>query len=160
MEQLINAAKMPYYASAILFPLSVGLLGIIVLIIVERFIVEGKDGAKKKVKLIIALFNVGMPLFASGFYCKDVFDKYNNQAKSIAKNVIAKEYPDATEFEFELTEGYFVENGINYEFEYQKTIGGEEKLIVTTEKGLFENENVKTLDIPKIKGEKNNGTTN
>lgn len=48
MEQLINAATMPYYASVILFPLSAALLGIIVLIIVERFIVEGKEGAKKK----------------------------------------------------------------------------------------------------------------
>lgn len=83
------------------------------------------------------------------FIVKTFFDKYNNQAKSIVKNVIAKEYPDATEFEFELTEGYFVENGINYEFEYQKTIGGEKKLIVTTEKGLFESDDVKTLNIPR-----------
>lgn len=59
-------------------------------------------------------------MLASGFYCKSIYDKYSNQAKSIVKNVIAKEYPDATEFEFELGEGYFVENGINYEFEYQK----------------------------------------
>lgn len=159
MEQLINAAKIPYYMSDIFFTLSIIPLGILGGILFTS-ILEGKEDVKKKSKLIIALFIVGMPMLASGFYCKDIYDKYNNQAKSIVKNVIAKEYPDATEFEFELTEGYFVENGINYEFEYQKTIGGEEKLIVTTEKGLFENENVKTLDIPKIKGEKNNGAIN
>lgn len=159
MEQLINAAKLPYYMSGILLGLSTVPLGILGVTLFTS-ILEGKEDVKKKIKPIIALFIIGMPMLASGFYCKDIYDKYNNQAKSIVKNVIAKEYPDATKFEFELTEGYFVENGINYEFEYQKTIGGEEKLIVTTEKGLFENENVKTLDIPKIKGEKNNGTIN
>ena len=159
MEQLINAAKIPFCMSIILIA-----LGTVFLVPIPIFIVEGTEDTNKRIKIIIALFIVGMPLLASGFYCKGIYDKYNNQAKSIVKNVIAKEYPDATEFEFELTEGYFVENGINYEFEYQKTIGGEEKLIVTTEKGLFENKNVKTLNIPreitKIKGEKNNGTIN
>lgn len=64
-------------------------------------------------------------MLASGFYCKSIYDKYNNQAKSIVKNVIAKEYPDATEFE------------------YQKNISGEEKLVVINDK------QIKTLDIPK-----------
>lgn len=106
MEQLINAATMPYCATIILFI---------------------------------------MPLLASGFYCKSIYDKYSNQAKFIVKNVIAKEYPDATEFEFELGEGYFVENGINYEFEYQKNISGKEKLVVINDK------QIKMLDIPKEK---------
>ena len=93
-----------------------------------------------------------MPMLASGFYCKSIYDKYSNQAKSIVKNVIAKEYPDATEFEFELGEGYFVENGINYDFEYQKNISGKEKLIVINDK------QIKTLDIPKES--KSNESTN
>lgn len=138
MEQLISAATMPYIASAILLTLGTAFLGSILI-----FIVEGTENTKKRIKTIIALFIVGMPMLASGFYCKSIYDKYNNQAKSIVKNVIAKEYPDATEFEFELGEGYFVENGINYEFEYQKNISGEEKLVVINDK------QIKTLDIPK-----------
>lgn len=147
MEQLISAATMPYITSAILFTLGTAFLGSILI-----FIVGGTENTKKRIKIIIALFIVGMPMLASGFYCKSIYDKYNNQAKSIVKNVIAKEYPDATEFEFELGEGYFVENGINYEFEYQKNISGEEKLVVINDK------QIKTLDIPKET--KNNEPTN
>lgn len=138
---------MPYIASAILFTLGTAFLGSILI-----FIVGGTENTKKRIKIIIALFIVGMPMLASGFYCKSIYDKYSNQAKSIVKNVIAKEYPDATEFEFELGEGYFVENGINYEFEYQKNISGEEKLIVINDK------QIKTLDIPKES--KSNESTN
>lgn len=147
MEQLISAATMPYIASAILFTLGTAFLGSILI-----FIVGGTENTKKRIKIIIALFIVGMPMLASGFYCKRIYDKYSNQAKSIVKNVIAKEYPDATEFEFELGEGYFVEKGINYEFEYQKNISGEEKLIVINDK------QIKTLDIPKES--KSNESTN
>lgn len=147
MEQLISAATMPYIASAILLTLGTAFLGSILI-----FIVGGTENTKKRIKIIIALFIVGMPMLASGFYCKSIYDKYSNQAKSIVKNVIAKEYPDATEFEFELGEGYFVENGINYEFEYQKNISGKEKLIVINDK------QIKTLDIPKET--KNNEPTN
>ena len=147
MEQLISAATMPYIASAILFTLGTAFLGSILI-----FIVGGTENTKKRIKIIIALFIVGMPMLASGFYCKSIYDKYSNQAKSIVKNVIAKEYPDATEFEFELGEGYFVENGINYEYEYQKNISGEEKLIVINDK------QIKTLDIPKES--KSNESTN
>lgn len=147
MEQLISAATMPYLASAILLTLGTAFLGSIPI-----FIVEGAENTKKRIKIIIALFIVGMPMLASGFYCKSIYDKYSNQAKSIVKNVIAKEYPDATEFEFELDEGDFVENGINYEFEYQKNISGKEKLIVINDK------QIKTLDIPKET--KNNEPTN
>lgn len=147
MEQLISAATMPYIASAILLTLGTAFLGSILI-----FIVGGTENTKKRIKIIIALFIVGMPMLASGFYCKSIYDKYNNQAKSIVKNVIAKEYPDATEFEFELDEGDFAENGINYEFEYQKNISGKEKLIVINDK------QIKTLDIPKET--KNNEPTN
>lgn len=44
MEQLINTATIPYYASAILLALGATLLGIIVL----TFIVEGKRRYKEK----------------------------------------------------------------------------------------------------------------
>lgn len=151
MEQLISAATMPYLASAILLTLGIAFLSPILIFIVDG-IIEGTENTKKRIKIIIALFIVGMPMLASGFYCKGIYDKYSNQAKSIVKNVIAKEYPDATEFEFELGEGYFVENGINYDFEYQKNISGKEKLIVINDK------QIKTLDIPKES--KSNESTN
>ena len=151
MEQLISAATMPYIAWAILLTLGIAFLSPILIFIVDG-IVEGTENTKKRIKIIIALFIVGMPMLASGFYCKSIYDKYSNQAKSIVKNVIAKEYPDATEFEFELGEGYFVENGINYDFEYQKNISGKEKLIVINDK------QIKTLDIPKES--KSNESTN
>lgn len=161
MEQLINAATIPYYASAILFTLSVAFLGSIPI-----FIVEETEDAKKRIKIIIALFIVGMSLLASGFYCKDIYDKYSNQTKSIVKNVIAKEYPDATKFEFDLfdlndesctkmSQGSFTENGMKYKIEYQKTISDEEKLIVTVKGGQSKNNDVKTFNIPKKQNNKN-----
>lgn len=156
MEQLINAAKMPYYASAILLTLGTVLLGMIGMI-VFIFIIEEKENVKKRIKQIIALFIIGMSLLASGFYCKDIYDKCNNQAKSIVKNIIAKEYPDATKFEFdlndgsctEMSQGSFTENRIKYKIEYQKTISDEEKLIVTVKGGQSKNKDVKTFNIPK-----------
>lgn len=165
MEQLINTAKIPYYASVILLVLGATLLGIIG-IIVFTFIVEGKENVKKRIKQIIALFIIGMPLLASGFYCKDIYDKCNNQAKSIVKNIIAKEYPDATKFEFDLfdlndesctkmSQGSFTENGMKYKIEYQKTISDEEKLIVTVKGGQSKNKDVKTFNIPKKQNNKN-----
>lgn len=153
-EQLINTATIPYYASAILLALGATLLGIIVL----TFIVEGKEDIKKRIKLIIALFIIGMPLLASGFYCKDIYDKCNNQAKSIVKNIIAKEYPDATEFRFELDTGYFTNNGTEYKIKYQKTVSNEEKLIVTVKDEQSKNKNAKMLDVPKES--KSNESTN
>lgn len=156
MEQLINAATIPYYASAILLALGATLLGMIGMI-VFIFIIEEKENVKKRIKQIIALFIIGMPLLASGFYCKDIYDKCNNQAKSIVKNIIAKEYPDATKFEFdlndgsctEMSQGPFTENRIKYKIEYQKTISDEEKLIVTVKGGQSKNKDVKTFNIPK-----------
>lgn len=170
MEQLINAATIPYYASAILLALGAILLGIIG-IIVFTFIVEGKENVKKRIKQIIALFIIGMPLLASGFYCKDIYDKCNNQAKSIVKNIIAKKYPDATKFEFDLfdlndesctkmSQGSFTENGMKYKIEYQKTISDEEKLIVTVKGGQSKNKDVKTFNIPKKKQNNKNQRRN
>lgn len=158
MEQLINAAKMPYYASAILLTLGTVLLGMIGTI-VFIFIIEEKENVKKRIKQIIALFIIGMSLLASGFYCKDIYDKCNNQAKSIVKNIIAKEYPDATKFEFdlndgsctEMSQGSFTENGTEYKIEYQKTVSNKEKLIVTVKDEQSENKNTKMFDVPKEK---------
>ena len=73
MEQLISAATMPYLASAILLTLGTAFLGSIPI-----FIVEGTENTKKRIKIIIALFIVGMPMLASGFYCKSIYDKYSN----------------------------------------------------------------------------------
>lgn len=138
MEQLINAETIPYWATTILYFLGGAFIGVAILI----FVIENEN-IKEEVKVIIALLVIGAILLALGVHWKNIYSRYNNQAKSIVKNVIAKEYPDATEFEFELGEGYFVENGINYEFEYQKNISGEEKLVVINDK------QIKTLDIPK-----------
>ena len=154
MEQLINAATIPYYATITLFFLGGAFWGVNILI----FVIGGD--VKKDAKTIVILFIAGTILFASGFYCKNIYSKYNNQAKSIVKDVIAKEYPDATEFRFELDTGYFTENCIEYKAEYQKTISNEEKLIVTVNDELFKvkDKSVKTLDIPKET--KNNESTN
>lgn len=74
--------------------------------------------------------------------------------------MIAKEYPDATEFKFALDTGYFTENNIEYKVKYQKTISNEEKLIVTVKDELFKvkDKSVKMLDIPKET--KNHESTN
>ena len=155
MEQLINAAKLPCYATLILFILGGAFIFTTILI----FTAANED-IKEEAKTIIVLFVIGIILLALGFHYKGIYAKYNNQTKSIVKNVIAKEYHDASDFYWNLDTGSFTENGVEYKIEYKKTINDEEKLIVTIKNGQSKDKNAKTLDIPKIKGEKNNGTTN
>lgn len=148
MEQLINVAKMPYWATTILFFLGGAFIGVAILILVVE-----NENIKEEVKVIIALLVIGAILLASGVHCKNIYSGYNNQAKSIVKDVIAKEYPDATEFRFKLDTGYFTNNGTEYKIKYQKTVSNEEKLIVTVKNEQSKNKNVKTLDVPKeLKG--------
>ena len=151
MEQLVYAATMPYFATIILFIFGGAFLGVIILMFV--FYDEDK-------KIIITLLAVGIILLALGYYCKNIYSRYNNQIKSIVKDVIAREYPDATEFRFELDTGYFTENDIEYKIQYKKTISNEEKLIITVNDFIApdNNKSIKTLDIPKET--KNNESTN
>lgn len=146
MEQLINAATIPYWATIILFILGGAFIGVAIFI----FVVESGD-IKEEIKTIIALLVIGAILLASGAHCKNIYSRYNNQAKFIVKDVIAKEYPDATEFRFELDTGYFTNNGTEYKIKYQKTVSNEEKLIITVKDEQSENKNTKMLDIPKEK---------
>lgn len=146
MEQLINAATMPYWTATILYFLGGAFIGVAIFI----FVVENEN-IKEEAKIIIALLVIGAILLALGVYCKNIYSRYNNQAKSIVKDVIAKEYPDATEFRFELDTGYFTNNGTEYKIEYQKTVSNEEKLIITVKDEQSKDKNVKTLDIPKEK---------
>lgn len=64
---------------------------------------------------------------------------------AIVKPVISESYPDATDFSYSLDTGSFTDNGIKYKFKYKKTIGNEEKFIVSVKKQT----EVKSLDIPK-----------
>jgi hypothetical protein len=153
MEQLINAATIPYWATIVLSFLGGAFIGVAILI----FVVE-HGNIKEEIKVIIALLVIGAILLVLGVHCKNIYSGYNNQAKSIVKDVIAKEYPDATEFRFELDTGYFTNNGTEYKIEYQKTVNNKEKLIVTVKKEQSEHKNAKTLDIPKES--KSNGSTN
>lgn len=146
MEQLINAATMPYWTATILYFLGGAFIGVAILI----FVVENEN-IKEEAKIIMVLFVIGAILLALGVRCKNIYSGYNNQAKSIAKDVIAKEYPDATEFRFELDTGYFTNNGTEYKIEYQKTVSNEEKLIITVKDEQSKDKNVKMLDIPKEK---------
>ena len=152
MEQLVYAATIPYIATIILFIFGGAFLGVIILM----FVFDDEDK-----KIIITLLAVGIILLALGYYCKNIYSRYNNQIKSIVKDVIAREYPDATEFRFELDTGYFTENDIEYKIQYKKTINNEEKLIITVNYFIApgnNNKNIKTLDIPKET--KNNESTN
>lgn len=146
MEQLINAATMPYWATTILYFLGGAFIGVAILI----FVIENEN-IKEEIKVIITLLVIGAILLALGVHCKNIYSRYNNQAKSIVKDVIAKEYPDATEFRFELDTGYFTNNGTEYKIEYQKTVSNEEKLIITVKDEQSIDKNIKTLDIPKEK---------
>lgn len=101
MEQLVYAATIPYIATIILFIFGGAFLGVIILM----FVFDDEDK-----KIIITLLAVGIILLALGYYCKNIYSRYNNQTKSIVKDVIAREYPDATEFSFNLDTGYFTEN--------------------------------------------------
>lgn len=146
MEQLINAATMPYWATTILYFLGGAFIGVAILIFVIK-----NENIKEEIKVIITLLVIGAILLALGVHCKNIYSGYNNQAKSIVKDVIAKEYPDATEFRFELDTGYFTNNGTEYKIEYQKTVSNEEKLIITVKDEQSIDKNIKTLDIPKEK---------
>lgn len=146
MERLINAATMPYWATTILYFLGGAFIGVAILI----FVIENEN-IKEEIKVIITLLVIGAILLALGVHCKNIYSGYNNQAKSIVKDVIAKEYPDATEFRFELDTGYFTNNGTEYKIEYQKTVSNEEKLIITVKDEQSIDKNIKTLDIPKEK---------
>lgn len=146
MEQLINAATMPYWTATILYFLGGAFIGVAILI----FVVENEN-IKEEAKIIMVLFVIGAILLALGVRCKNIYSGYNNQAKSIVKDVIVKEYPDATEFRFELDTGYFTNNGTEYKIEYQKTVSNEEKLIITVKDEQSKDKNVKMLDIPKEK---------
>lgn len=141
MEQLVDAATIPYFATIILFIFGGAFFGVSILM----FILDEDK------KIIITLLVAGIILLALGYYCKNIYSGYNNQTKSIVKDVIAREYPDATEFSFNLDTGYFTENGIKYKAEYQKTISNEEKLIITANEFLAPDngKSIKTLDIPK-----------
>lgn len=155
MEQLINTATIPFWATIILSFLGGAFIGVAILI----FVIENEN-IKEEVKVIIALLVIGAILLALGVHWKNIYSRYNNQAKSIVKDVIAKEYPDATEFRFELDTGYFTENDIEYKIQYKKTINNEEKLIITVNYFIApgNNKSIKTLDIPKET--KNNESTN
>lgn len=146
MEQLINAETIPYWATTILYFLGGAFIGVAILI----FVIENEN-IKEEVKVIIALLVIGAILLALGVHWKNIYSRYNNQAKSIVKDVIAKEYPDATEFRFELDTGYFTNNGTECKIEYQKTVSNEEKLIITVKDEQSKDKNVKMLDIPKEK---------
>lgn len=145
MEQLINAETIPYWATTILYFLGGAFIGVAILFVIEN------ENIKEEVKVIIALLVIGAILLALGVHWKNIYSRYNNQAKSIVKDVIAKEYPDATEFRFELDTGYFTNNGTEYKIEYQKTVSNEEKLIITVKDEQSKDKNVKMLDIPKEK---------
>lgn len=144
MEQFINAATIPYWATIILSFLGGAFIGVPILI----FVVE-HGNIKEEIKVIIALLVIGVILLVLGVHCKNIYSKSNDQTKSIVKNVIAKEYPDATEFRFELDTGYFTNNGTEYKIKYQKTVSNEEKLIVTIKDEQSKNKNAKMLDVPK-----------
>ena len=146
MEQLIDAATMPYWATMVLYLLGGAFIGVAILIFIAEL-----GNIKEEVKVIIALLVIGAILLALGVHCKNIYSGYNNQAKSIVKDVIAKEYPDATEFRFELDTGYFTDNGTEYKIEYQKTVSNEEKLIITVKDEQSKGKNAKMLDIPKEK---------
>lgn len=94
MEQLINAATMPYWATTILYFLGGAFIGVAILI----FVIENEN-IKEEIKVIITLLVIGAILLALGVHCKNIYSGYNNQAKSIVKDVIAKEYPDATDLD-------------------------------------------------------------
>ena len=146
MEQLIDAAKMPYWATAILFILGGAFIATILFIFVAE---EGH--IREEAKIIIVLFIIGIILLVLGVYCKNIYSRNNDQAKSIAKSIIAKEYPNAADFYWSLDTGSFTENGIKHEIEYKKTVNNEEKLIVTVKYGQAKSNNAKTFDIPKNK---------
>lgn len=156
MEQLISTATIPF---CIMFALLVFGFGLIGASICSFLFLKVEN------KNIHTIFILGVIMLIPGFYFKNIFDKYNEQMMAIVKPVISESYPDATDFSYSLDTGSFTDNGIKYKFKYKKTIGNEEKLIITVNDFIApsndeqsKNKNVKTLDVPKET--KNNEFTN
>lgn len=152
MEQLINAATPYYYIMVAFWAFGIGITCIGVIIFILSEMTAGKEA--------FFILILGVLFFIPGVHFGNIFDKYNEQMTAIVKDVIAREYPDATEFRFELDTGYFTENDIEYKIQYKKTINNEEKLIITVNYFIApgNNKSIKTLDIPKET--KNNESTN
>lgn len=146
MEQLINAAKTPYYTTAMLFILGA------TFIVTGLFVFVAVHGnVREEAKTIMVPFVIGSILLVLSVYCKNIYSRNNDQTKSIVKNIVAKEYPDSTDFCWILDTGSFTDNGTEYKIKYQKTVNNNEKLIVTVKKEQSKDKNVKMLDIPKEK---------
>lgn len=137
MEQLINTATPYYYAMLgfCIFGIAIICTSIVIFIILAM--TTGKES------LIMSI--LGVLLFIPGLHFGNIFDKYNEQMTAIVKPIISENYPDATDFSYSLDTGSFTDNGIKYKFKYKKTIGNEEKFIVSVKKQT----EVKSLDIPK-----------
>ncbi len=140
MEQIIKEATLP---TIICFFSGVCIVIMLVTILCE-YIFDDEDGKKRTVKCMkkkkkaYCLFFVAFLLsaFLFGFNFPIAW-KCNKEASNIVRKVVAKNYPDATDFVFDIcfvsNEGSFSQNGVDYQIVYKKTVTGEKKLVVTTD---------------------------
>lgn len=94
MEQLINAATMPYWATMVLYLLGGAFIGVAILI----FIAE-HGNIKEEVKVIIALLVIGAILLVLGVHCKtftvDITIKLNPLSKMLLlRNILMQQNLD------------------------------------------------------------------
>lgn len=151
MEQLINAATPYYYIMLTFCFFGIGIICTSVII----FILSGFACKEECIILIL-----GVLLFIPGFHFGNIYCKYNDQMIAIVKPVISENYPEATDFSYDLDTGSFTDNDVEYKIKYKKTVKNEEKLIISVKKQSDNNSDkqIKTLDIPKES--KNNESTN
>lgn len=143
MEQLIKEATLPtiiYILSGVFAAVMLA----IALAIFSNYVIyddEGKmkiiKGMKKEKKACCCFFIAFLLsafLFGLNF---QITCKCDKEASNIVRKVVAKNYPDATDFIFNIcgggNKGSFSENGVDYQIAYKKTVNGEKKLVVTTD---------------------------
>lgn len=143
MEQLISAATPYYYAMVAFCVLALGIISVAIII----FICSGATASIESFVILI----LGILFFIPEVHFGNIFDKYNDQMTAIVKPIISENYPDATDFYYDLDAGHFTTNDIEYKIQYKKTIKNEEKLIISVKKQSDDNKDkqIKTLNIPR-----------
>ena len=142
MEQLISAATLSTTICSLSGIFAVVILAI-TLAVFSNFVLYNDKGKKKIIKgmkkekqaccLFFAAFLLSTFLFGFNF---QIVCKCNKEASNIVRKVVAKNYPDATDFIFNIcndSNGSFSENGVDYQIAYKKTVNGKKKLVVTTD---------------------------
>lgn len=160
MEQLISAGT----RSVVMFMVFISIAGAILIFSTIAFIIKClvNEYTPMELKRFSIIFTIGLIMLIPSYQSFKSSKNYSQQTEAIAQKVIAKYYPDATNFSYFLDEGSFENNEVKYGIYYKKTVSNKEYFIVSIiNRDNTRGKEVNKCNIPKKWiGEKNNGTIN